>query len=725
MTRRRDLLRQGVAACLATPLIGRTQAPAAAAYDWRSLPFGGGGFVDGFVFHPRERGLLYARTDIGGLYRHDPSAGRWLPLLDHLGRADADLMGVLSIAVDPADPDRLYAACGLYTGRWSRTGALLASHDRGARWQVHELGIGLGGNEPGRGSGERLQVDPWRGERLWLGSTRDGLHRSDDHGRRFSRVAGCPGQQPTLVLLDPTSGGAGQPCRRLWVGCHDQPGLWVSSDGGDHFEREPVAPGQVPQRAVLGPQGTLYVSFARPRGATLANPGELDGGSVWKRDSAGRWSEISPRPAGRFGWSGLDVDRQRPGRLVVATIERWAEGDELFVSDDDGVHWQPLGPRSRHDDSRHPWLADYRRHGDRLGHWIADLKIDPFQGDRAVYGTGYGLWMTDQLRAPRIDWRFEVDGLEETAVLGLRSPSGGATLLAAMGDVGGGAWEDTARAPSAGLFQPCRETNRAVDAAWQTPAIVVRTADQAATGGYWSADGGASWRPFPTAPFAPQGGQRPLAGELAVSARGGFWLCALAGRGAVTSADRGRRWAPCEGWPARGAPVAERSVEGVFYAFDPDRGQVLGSTDGGARFTPIITGLPVLADWQSAQLHCSPAAPRALWLALPDGLWFLGGEGRPRPLPTVQAAWCITTGAPAPGRREPALFLWGQLRGDGAEGLFRSDDEGRSWLRIDDPQHRYGRLLSIEGDPLQHGTVYLAPHGRGVVMGRPRTGGAG
>src|SRR5689334_544278 len=71
------------------------------AYDWRSLTFGGGGFVAGFVFHPREKGLLYARTDNGGAYRLDTAGQRWLPLLDHLGRDDSDLMSVLSLAVDP------------------------------------------------------------------------------------------------------------------------------------------------------------------------------------------------------------------------------------------------------------------------------------------------------------------------------------------------------------------------------------------------------------------------------------------------------------------------------------------------------------------------------------------------------------------------------------------------------------------------------------------------
>src|SRR6185295_16416449 len=126
-----------------------------AGYAWRSVPFGAGGFVTGFLFHPRRRGLLYLRTDIGGAYRFDETSQSWTPLLDHLSKADADLMGVLSLAVDPNDPDRLYAACGLYLDERLRPGALLASADRGATWQLHELGLHIGGNSPGRGCGER------------------------------------------------------------------------------------------------------------------------------------------------------------------------------------------------------------------------------------------------------------------------------------------------------------------------------------------------------------------------------------------------------------------------------------------------------------------------------------------------------------------------------------------------------------------------------------------
>lgn len=62
--------------------------PARAAFTWKNVRLGGGGgFVPGFVFHPTEKGLAYARTDIGGIYKLN-SDDSWTAVTD--GIADSD-----------------------------------------------------------------------------------------------------------------------------------------------------------------------------------------------------------------------------------------------------------------------------------------------------------------------------------------------------------------------------------------------------------------------------------------------------------------------------------------------------------------------------------------------------------------------------------------------------------------------------------------------------------
>ncbi|RYE12748.1 MAG: exo-alpha-sialidase, partial [Sphingobacteriaceae bacterium] len=138
-------------------------------YNWKSVQIAGGGFVDGIIFHPTTKGLLYCRTDMGGAYRWNDALKAWEPLLDWVSYKDNNLMGVESIALDAADPDRLYMACGTYTSS-PGPNAILRSDDKGKTFKRTDVRFRMGGNENGRGNGERMAVDPNNGNLIYMGT---------------------------------------------------------------------------------------------------------------------------------------------------------------------------------------------------------------------------------------------------------------------------------------------------------------------------------------------------------------------------------------------------------------------------------------------------------------------------------------------------------------------------------------------------------------------------
>jgi photosystem II stability/assembly factor-like uncharacterized protein len=729
-----------VTAAVLAPL-SVTAAASKPVYSWRTVPWGGGGYVDGMVYHPKVKNLLYARTDVGGVYRYDFTGRRWIPLLDALSHADRDMNGVLSVALDPNDPNKLYLACGLYLGDWAHNGAIMRSDDQGETWAKTDLPFKLGGNADGRGTGERLQVDPNSGNILFLGSNLNGLWKSSDGAKSLAKVGSFPGSNVTLVLFDPNSGAKGSASQTIYVGSGEAArGLYVSHDGGATFELVRGIQRQPPQHAAIGPDGFLYVTFAAGDGKTKneLNPSNVVKGSVWKMElKTGKWQEITPirpTPGGpTFGYSGIDVDPAHPGTIVTSTIDRWwPEPDEIFLSRDGGLHWLMLTSVSQHDNSRFPWL---QRDGqvtepgkDRMGSWISDVKINPFNPNEMIYGTGGGVWMTHNLTAAgsgqRVKFDFADDNLEETAVTSMVSPPQGATLLATMGDVGGGAWDDLTRPPPAsGLFSP-NATHQSVDVAWLNPSFLARSTD-AKPYGYYSEDGGQHWTAFPSAPpFSPQdakGNWRPI-GPLAVSAGGTSILWSIPREKAYVSFDKGKSWTASSGWPsvsdATLVPVADRSVNGVFYTHDRAGGQILISTDGGRNFAPVIKGIPPVPSWQGTQLAVVPGRMRDLWLAGPFGLLHSADATKPlAALKTVEEAWYVGFGKAPPGRTYPAVYLSGKIKGQ--TGIWRSDDEGQSWVRINDDIHRFGDGGIVTGDPTEYGTVYVSRAAGGIIVGRP------
>src|SRR5436190_19695390 len=97
----------------AASLLASTVWSAETPFAWKSVNIQGMGYVTGLVVHRKPPHDLYIRTDVGGAYRFDRGARRWLPLLDRWGTANPGVFGVESIAVDPSDPNTVYVYAGL------------------------------------------------------------------------------------------------------------------------------------------------------------------------------------------------------------------------------------------------------------------------------------------------------------------------------------------------------------------------------------------------------------------------------------------------------------------------------------------------------------------------------------------------------------------------------------------------------------------------------------
>ena len=327
----------GAAAAQSVP----NQRPASVPYTWKSVQIVGGGFVDGIVFHPTSKGVRYARTDIGGAYRWNDLTHRWEPLLDWVPYENLNWMGVESIAVDASDPNRVYLACGTYTNPATPDGAILRSSDRGKTFQHTNVPFKFGGNENGRGHGERLAVDPNSGNILYLGTRHDGLWKSADRAVTWAKVTSFPdvteappaagsqqgqGSGIVFVAFDPRSGAKGTPTHTIYVGVAlmGRDNLFRSKDAGKTWQPVSGSPLQYrPARAALASDGTLYISYV-----TGPNPYRPTGGGIWKLDTAsGSWTDITPdRPDAAnnraFGYGGVSVDAHHPKTVIASTYYR-------------------------------------------------------------------------------------------------------------------------------------------------------------------------------------------------------------------------------------------------------------------------------------------------------------------------------------------------------------------------------------------------------------------
>jgi hypothetical protein len=456
----------------------------------------------------------------------------------------------------------------------------------------------------------------------------------------------------------------------------------------------------------------------------------------------GSWKNISPekpdagRPLG-WGYGAVAFDLKHPSTVVVTTIDRWRLHDEVFRSTDGGETWKGiLVANGRLDYS----MAPYVEQG-HTPHWMGSVAINPNNPDQVLFGTGYGIWASTNATAAdssrAVTWVFLDKGLEETVPLALVSPPTGAHLISGVGDIDGFRHDDVNISPPEGTFTgPRFSSTRDIAFAGNKPEIVVRIGNGGrGTQGAISQNGGKTWKALGHSAPGGNGGT----GKLAVAADGSaiVWTtpggCGSGrgsggddgGSGPYVTYDHGDTWTNCSGLNSGARVVADPLNPDEFYSYDAQTGKLFVSTNKAAIFFATAASLPATqgnigrgSGSGIGVLAATIGMNGDLWVGSRNGLYHStdGGVSFTR-LDNVGDVGALGFGKAAPGRHFPTVFLLGTIQRLHAR--YRSDDAGKSWVRIDDDRHQYATadVPLIIGDPRIYGRVYITTGGRGVIYG--------
>lgn len=692
-------------------------------YTWSNVAIGGGGYITGIVYNPTEEGLAYVRTDIGGAYRFDKEQDKWVPITDHLGSDDWNLIGIESIATDPVEPNRVYIAGGTYM---SDPGALLASDDYGKTWTRVDVEFSCGGNQSGRGVGERMKVDPVNNNNIYMGTRNAGLWKSDDYGKSWSKVESFPvkgdyNQESNNIGImwiefDPATNDV-----YAGVAMNNGECIYKSTDNGATWETLPANnKGMFPLQADISENGKMYIAYSDTCGPNV----DPKNGAVYSLDLATKeFKDITPDVNdGRYGgFGGISVDAQNPDTFVVTSLGFWHDnGDNIYRTTDGGETWDALYTNDEKnfimDTSEAQWL-DWGREEAKTGWWTAAVAINPFNSDEVTYGTGATVYSTENMTqlgsGTPVTIIPDVEGIEETAIFNMISPPTDGTtpqLYSIMGDLTGFAHMDVTVPPDDAHFMK-NGASDSLDCAWQNPNIAAYTSNSTKCLNY-TTDGGATWNVIKKLPEAANGG------KVAIAADGSalIWRpSTLSGKPYITP-DFGETWYYCEGLGYGAKIVADRVNPKKFYAVC--EGMFYVSTDGGYTFSAtgaIVTDEAVPTAVGDKEGH--------IWLVSGGMIMYTEDEGKNFTVIKNINAKALGFGAPEKEGDYMTIYVMGDDDVEGndnpqGDGIYRSTDKGKTWQRINDEQHLFGNLTAaITGDSEIFGRVYFATNGRGIVMG--------
>ena len=333
---------------------------------WRLVGPFRGGRTRAITGVPGEPHTFLAGAVNGGVWKSDDDGRTWTPIFD-----SQPTQSIGAIAVAPSNPKIIYVASGegLHRPDLSVGNGVYRSVDAGQTW-VH-LSLDDAQQIPS------MAVDPHDANRVYaavLGhpygpSAQRGVYRSVDGGATWSKVLDR-GENigSSFIRIDPFDSNT------LYAGFwHARSGPWEdktmyngpngglfkSTDGGDHWRalKDGLPEGLSQLDVAIAPsaRGRLYATVA-----TSSNP-QAQGGAaatvgIYRSDDAGEhWRSATgdARPALRIGGGDLPIITVDPGNADIL----YSASIVVMKSIDGGAHWISFKGAPGGDDYQQMWIS--------------------------------------------------------------------------------------------------------------------------------------------------------------------------------------------------------------------------------------------------------------------------------------------------------------------------------------------------------------------------------
>lgn len=381
--------------------------PALRAMRWRGIgPYRGGRVtaVSGVRHHPN---VYYLGATGGGVWKTEDSGVTWRPVSD----GDVNRGSIGAIAVAESDPDVVYVGTGeaCVRSNFSEGDGVYRSTDAGRTWTR----VGL---DSTRQIG-RIVVDPSNAQIVYVAALGDvfgpsderGVYRSRDGGRTWSRVLFVDENTGAVDLsIDPRSpavlyAGMWQVRRRPWNLDSGGPGsgLYKSTDGGDTWR---ALTGGLP----AGVKGRIGVAVSPVRSSRVWAIVEAADGGVFRSDDAGAtWIRTNGESTIReraWYYSHIVADPADLDTVYVLTLQ-------INRSTDGGRTFEAVRPR--HSDNHALWIDpdDHER------------MINGNDGGASISVTGGRTWTTEDNQATGQFYHVATDGRFPYRIYGAQQDS--------------------------------------------------------------------------------------------------------------------------------------------------------------------------------------------------------------------------------------------------------------------------------------------------------------